>query len=83
MYNDALDCFTKALRLDPRNLFALKRKGDAYQKLYENDKALEFYNKAILYSNEYVLAYYSKAYLYYLDGKFNESIESINKGIKL
>ena len=30
LYNEALECFTKALRLDPRNLFALKRKGDAY-----------------------------------------------------
>lgn len=46
-YDEALECFDKALSLDPKNTHAWNQKGVALRSLGRYDEAIECFNKAL------------------------------------
>jgi len=46
-YQDALNCFKRAIELDPNYISALNNKGICYEKIGNYEDAIKCYNKSI------------------------------------
>ena len=55
-YEDAIDDYTKAIEIEPNNVFAYRLRADSKRKLGDNEGAIEDYTKAIELLMELLLA---------------------------
>jgi tetratricopeptide (TPR) repeat protein len=57
-YKEAIECFDKAIELNPNYAMAYSDRGIVYEKLKKYERAIEDYNKAIALDPNYVKAYW-------------------------
>ena len=82
-YQEAMDCYDQALKIDPKHADALVNKSDALLRLGKYQEALGYAEEALKINPQDITAWYNKAEaLGYLD-KPAESIEAYERFIKL
>ncbi|HAN20031.1 MAG: hypothetical protein A2X13_04900 [Bacteroidetes bacterium GWC2_33_15] len=88
-FEDAIDDLNRALDLNSQkndkefeNMVYVNR-GAAYQKLFENEKALQDYSKAIEMNPDNPNVYMYRGVLYYQNNEFNEAILDFNKTLEI
>jgi tetratricopeptide (TPR) repeat protein len=77
----ALECFEKALAIEPTNAEALVKKGSALEKLRRLDEALECYNRAILADGSMTIAYLYKGGLCNRMGRAQDALDCYEKAL--
>ena len=63
-YEKAIECFDKAIELDPNDADAYNNRGVAYYNLEEYERAIEDYDKAIALDPNYAKAYENRRIAY-------------------
>ncbi|ADG13331.1 TPR repeat-containing protein [Methanocaldococcus infernus ME] len=82
-YEKAIECFDKAIKLDPNNPAAWYYKADSLYKLERYEKAIECFDKAIKLDPNNPAAWYYKADSLYKLERYEKAIECFDKAIKL
>ena len=82
-WDDALNDFNKAIALNPENEEIHFHRGNVYDALGNNKKAVSNFNKAIKLNPLYVDAYLSRAFAYNNLGQANQAINDIKKAARL
>ncbi len=78
-YQEAIDCYDKALRVNPNNKYALNGKGIALNSQGKYQEAIEYYDKALRVNPNYFEALYNKGFALKKIGKYQEAIEYYDK----
>jgi tetratricopeptide (TPR) repeat protein len=68
-FNDAIQCFSQAIRLQDNKADFYHNRGFAYRKTKDYEKAIEDYSKAISLDGGHFKAYYNRAFCYDKQGK--------------
>ncbi|MDZ8050393.1 MAG: tetratricopeptide repeat protein [Aulosira sp. ZfuVER01] len=82
-YQEAVNDFTQAIEINPRNALAYNRRGDAFYRLGDYQKSLSDSSKAIQLNPQDANAYYDRGFSHYELGKYKEAIADYTKAIKL
>ena len=82
-YQEALECFDTALRIDTNYVNALTFKGHSLYRLGKNNEALDLYNRIIRLDHSNAEALYNKACLCSIKGDEYGAITSLEKAIRL
>lgn len=82
-YGEALEAFNKAIEINPKDGFALSRKGAALLILDRNEEALGAFKKAIEIDSKDGFALSSKGYALSKLGKNEEALDAYNKAIEI
>jgi len=77
-FRNAIDCFTKAIQVDPQYSMAWLNLGNVYSDLKRREKAIECYEKAIKFDPNSADAYYNLALLQEASNPFS-AISNYNK----
>ena len=72
-YNEAIECYDKAIKLNPNSLVALYNKGSAVMQLGKYNEVIECYDKAIKLNPNSLVALYNKGLAVMQLGKYNEA----------
>ncbi|MFP3206731.1 MAG: tetratricopeptide repeat protein, partial [Hydrogenobaculum sp.] len=72
-YEEALQCYDKAIQLEPNNALYWNNKGDALRNLKRYEEALQCYDKAIQLEPNNALYWNNKASVFEKLKKFNEA----------
>jgi len=81
--NEALDCFKKASKLDPKNIAFLINLAEILCDLKRFDESLSVYDKAIKLDPKDAVLYYNKAIAFSHLKRFNEAITLFDKATSL
>jgi tetratricopeptide (TPR) repeat protein len=82
-YNEAIQCYDKALAIDPYYIHALNNKGYVLRSVGEYKEAMEYFDKALAidpYSDD---ALYNKGLLFISLGKYKEAMECFDKALAI
>jgi Tfp pilus assembly protein PilF len=82
-YEKAIECFGKAIELDPNYVKAYNNRGNAYSDLMQYERAIEDYNKAIELDPNYVKAYNNRGNAYENLGCLERAKEDFEKAKEL
>jgi len=82
-WNDAIDCFTRALKLNPNFAEAYNNRGIVYYNTGVYDKAIENYDKAISLNPNDSNVYYNRGNVYAAKGEYDKAISEYGKVIEL
>jgi tetratricopeptide (TPR) repeat protein len=82
-YDEAIESYEKAIRLNEDNALAYNSLANAYRDKKEADKAIEAYRKAIEKDPKYPLAYSNLAILLMDAGKIDQSRAVIDEALKI
>lgn len=82
-YEQACDCFTKAVSVFPNEPIYYNNRGLAYYHLKNYDSCLEDCNKAIELDNNYFRPYYRRACVQEHRGNYQEAIRDLKKFLEL
>ena len=82
-HNEAVECYTKAIELDPKNAVAYNNRGVSYKIKGEYDKAIIDHSKVIELNPEIAEAYYNRGITYKEKGEYDKAIADFNKAIEL
>lgn len=82
-YKQAIDDFTQALLIEPKNTATLVARGDAYRKNSQNDKALADFNQAIEINPKYANGYYNRSALYLFMKDTDKAESDIDKALEI
>ncbi len=82
-YKKALDCYSKAIELDPKDCVFYFNKGESLRYLGEYTESLECLNKAIELNSNYAMAYSSKGQTLIELKNFKEAIICFAKAIEI
>lgn len=82
-WDDALNAFNKAIALNPENEEIYFHRGNVYDALGNNKKAVSNFNKAIKLNPLYVDAYLSRAFSYNNLAQANQALADIKKAARL
>jgi tetratricopeptide (TPR) repeat protein len=82
MYNEAIECYTRAIMIDPNRANAWYKKGNAFGNLGMYNEAIECYNRFIETDPNYANAWYNKGNALHKLGMYNEAIECYNRFIE-
>jgi tetratricopeptide (TPR) repeat protein/streptogramin lyase len=82
-YQEAIEWYDKALRIDPNNVSALYGKGLALYNLGKSQEALEWYDKALRIDPNYLYALNNKGLILNSLHKSQEAIEYLDKALRL
>ncbi|GAB6036322.1 hypothetical protein JCM15519_08810 [Fundidesulfovibrio butyratiphilus] len=82
-YNQAIDAFSEAIKLDPNNGGYYSGRGHANFMSQHYDQALQDYNKALSFNNDDSLALVMRGHTNLKLSKFNNAIQDYNKALKL
>ena len=63
-YDQAIECYDKAIALEPRDFAAWHNKGELLFSLKKHDQAIECYDKAIALNPNFAGAWYNKALIF-------------------
>jgi tetratricopeptide (TPR) repeat protein len=81
--NKALDDYSKAIELNPRDTAAYTLRGVAWVRKAEYDKAIADYTKAIEITPKFAKAYNNRGYTWARKGNMNEAIADYTKAIEI
>jgi tetratricopeptide (TPR) repeat protein len=79
----AIDCFDKAIALEPLNYLAWANKGFILKQIERNEDALLCYDRAIMLKPEYPNAWYNKGVLLGSKGNLDEAKECFEKVLEI
>ena len=79
---EAVDCFNRAIALDPKNADAFVKKGIAMERLQKMEEAIENYDRAIAVNESLTLAYLYKGAVCNRLQRFREALECYEKALK-
>jgi tetratricopeptide (TPR) repeat protein len=82
-YKRAIDCYDKALELDPSDAHTWCNKGVVYVSLKETKKALICYDKALELDPKYSQVWCNKGVLFMEEGNYKNAIVCFDEAIKL
>ena len=82
-YLDAIECYNKALNLNPRMTTAYFNRGICYSAAGELDQAITDYSRAIELTPEDADAYFQRGYAYGELGEYELAIQDCTKAIEL
>ena len=76
--------YLKILELDPISINTMNEIGVLYTRIYnDNEKALEYYNRAIELDSTYANAIYNRGFIYLNLGNTNKALNNFNRAIEL
>jgi hypothetical protein len=79
----ALEVFTKALAVDPKNEVTLDYRGNVYVELKQIDLAIADFTKAIKCNPKYAKSLFNRGCVYQLANKMEEAIADYRQAIKI
>jgi len=82
-FEEAIDAYSKAIKIDPGKAGCYNNRGVAYNALKERDKALADFNTAIQLDPKYALSYFNRGVVYYDDNQNEKALIEFNKAIEL
>ena len=82
-YDKAIEAYTAAIDLSPKDSGNYYNRGDVYFELKEYDKAVEDYSEVIELDSKHYDAYNSRGYCYYELGNHAKAIKDYTKAIEL
>lgn len=82
-WEDALNAFNKAIKLNPQYMEAYFHRGNVYDEIGDYEKAILNYNRAIKLNPIYTEAYLFRGLAYNNLGKSNKAIADIKKAAQL
>ena len=82
-YEEAIDDYTEATKLDPQSAYAYSRRGNCHYALEESAKASEDYTEVINLNPESAFAYSRRGNCHYALEEYAEAIEDFDEVIKL
>lgn len=82
-YKEAIDCFDKAIEIDPRYAEAYCNRGEALNGSGSLEDALESLNQALHLEPKYPLALYNKGNLLKSLARYEEALESFDRATSL
>lgn len=80
---EALEDFDRALRLNPRYVFALVNRGNTYAELRKYDLAFKDFDEAIEYEPTNINALFWRGTLYYSTEKLDPALKDLTKAVEL
>ncbi|MBC8283407.1 MAG: tetratricopeptide repeat protein [Nitrospinae bacterium] len=81
-YDQAIEEFQQALKINPNYFFGLNNLGNIYGKQRKYEEAIPYFKKALDQKSDYSPAHYNIARAYHLIGKRQEAIEAYRKAIQ-
>lgn len=81
--NKAIDDYSKAIELNPKDITAYTLRGIAWGKKGEYDKAIADYTKALEITPKFAKAYNNRGYTWAQKGNMNEAIADYTKAIEI
>lgn len=82
-YQQAIEAYTNALRLDPNDAASYNNRGTTYFRLGQYEQAREDYAAAITVNDEYALAYYNRGNVNYVLSNDEDAISDLTRSIEL
>jgi len=82
-YDEAINCFDEAIRLDPNLAPAWYNKGLSLGKLERYEDAINAFNEAIRLDPNHANAWYSKGNALFSQGNYDEAIKAFDETIRL
>jgi len=83
VYEQAINDFTKAIKLEPKNAVNYRERGRVYSYKKDYGKSITDYNQAIrLYPND-AKAYFGRGVIHNYKGDSNKAIEDFNQAIQM
>mmetsp|Transcript_17128 Transcript_17128/g.17015 ORF Transcript_17128/g.17015 Transcript_17128/m.17015 type:complete len:575 (+) Transcript_17128:2-1726(+) len=82
-YQEAIECFTKALEFTPNDHVFYSNRSACYASLEQYDKALEDAVKCVQLKPDWVRGYTRKGLAEFYLGKYKESVETYKKGLEI
>ena len=82
-YKEAIECFSRALEIDPENAEAWYNKGNTLYNMEKYKEAIECYDKVIKIDPVDTTAWYNKALIYSLLKDRKNTLQSLDQLVKL
>ncbi len=82
-HQEAIDCYNKALEINPNFASAWSNKGSILGKQGRYEEELKCYDRAIEIDPKYVSAWYNKGNLLGRQGRFEESLKCLDRAIEI
>ncbi|AFZ16688.1 tetratricopeptide repeat protein [Allocoleopsis franciscana] len=82
-YEEAVDDFNKAIKIDPKNQYVLAGRGDTYQRMKRYTEAVADLNTALNIDPKYAFALGSRGETYRLMGDYDKALSDFNQALKL
>ena len=82
-YNEAIDCFDKALEIDSNNVDAWNNKANALYSLGRYDEAIQCYDRALEIDEMYTNAWNNKGLALGKLGRYDEAIQYYDRTLEL
>jgi len=82
-YDEAINEFSEALKLNPDKARAYWSRADAYVQKYRYDEAISDYNEAIKLDTNFALLYKNRGKAYLFKGQLDEAISDCNDAIRI
>jgi tetratricopeptide (TPR) repeat protein len=82
-YNNALNEFNRAIKLDPRYFEAIAERGSIYLLMKRDEEALQDFNHAIALNPKYDWAIAKRGFIYMLMKRYEEALQDFNRAIEL
>ena len=82
-YQEAIQCYTKAIRLDPTYTYAYNNRGGVYYKLKQYAKAIMDFTETIRLEPTSANAYYNRGLAYYDLNQFEKAVRDYTETIRL
>lgn len=81
-YDEALESFTKVVKINPDNYMALYYCGQCYQNKRDLNKALQYYSESLEINKNFGKAYYARGSVYLNGRKPDLAITEFNKALQ-
>ncbi|MDF0589688.1 tetratricopeptide repeat protein [Candidatus Methanocrinis natronophilus] len=82
-YDEAVQAYDEAIRLDPEFAIAWNNKGLALRNLGEYDEAVQAYDEAIRLDPEFAIAWNNKGLALYNLGEYAEAVQAYDEAIRI
>jgi tetratricopeptide (TPR) repeat protein len=82
-YDKAMEAFTEAIHLDPKNASAYFNRGYAHAQKKEYDKAIKDYTRAIRFDPQEIDSYINRGAAYEKNKQYDKAITDYTKAIRL
>ena len=82
-YNEALDAYQQAIRLDPNNAIAYHSMGNAFHKLKRHEEALDAYRQAVRLDPNDAIAYANLGDTFNTLKRYEEALDAYRQAIRL
>jgi len=80
--DEAIECFSRAIALDPKNADAFVKRGLAMERIQKMEEAIESYDRAIALNDSFTLAYLYKGAVCNKLQRFREALECYEKALR-